>query len=341
MNEAFSKPSYQEQRYGLATHATNPGTESYPRSLRSSSHAARLRGDIERLQGEIREYRENKLFPITEAWRVHRQLYNSRSPDLLADLETSWGPPPGQKYNIIFQVCVRDAARNEIIYSKISQGMTVKAVYNLRDNDRWRDQVVKWYGSPLDEMTEGISMHRLAQVLEEKEVNESKYMIEQSIHFCDHDNLYYNFKEIDKQYLIPKRQHVLRLLRAFQITFWNFKMSFGLSDMHRLFFPEDRALIDDAHDAGSDETMTYKQAGVFFRGTENRLKPAGIQVYFNKIDHFWKDYYLTKDSNGDLLLPPNFEVIKDMAEIIVNIRQVILQFRGMTLTEHLASEVRS
>jgi hypothetical protein len=38
------------------------------------SHAT-AKGDIERLQGEIREYRENKLFPITEAWRVHRQLY--------------------------------------------------------------------------------------------------------------------------------------------------------------------------------------------------------------------------------------------------------------------------
>ena len=190
MNKASSKPSPQERRYGPATHTTNPCTKSYPKSVGSPSHAARLRADVERHQGEIREYRENKLFPITEAWRVHRQLYNSRSPDLLiVDLETSWGPPPGQKCNMIFQVCIRDAARNEIICSKISQGMTVKALCNLKDNDRWRDQVVKWYGPPLDEMTEGISMHRLAQVFEKKKVNESKYMIEQSIHFCDLDNL--------------------------------------------------------------------------------------------------------------------------------------------------------
>ena len=197
-----------------------------------------------------------------------------------------------------------------------------------------------WYGPSLDDMTEGISMHRLAQVLEEKEVDKSKYMIEQSIHSWDHDNLYYNLKEIDKQYLIPKRQHVLRLLRAFRITFWNFKISFGLSHMHQLFFPEDRALIDNAHDAGTDETMTYKQAGVSFRGTENRLKPAGIQVHFNKIDHIWNDCNLTKDSKGDLSLPPDFEVVKDIAETMVNIRQLILQFRGMTLTEHLASGIR-
>ena len=52
--------------------------------------------------------------------------------------------------------------------------------------------------------------------------------------------------------------------------------------MHRLLFLEDRALIDKAHDAGADETMTYKQAGAFFRGTENRLKPADIQVYFKR-----------------------------------------------------------
>jgi hypothetical protein len=162
------------------------------------------------------------------------------------------------------------------------------------------------------------------------------HMIEQSIHFCDYDNLYYNLKKIDKQYLIPKRQQVLRLLRAFHITFWNFRMFFKLSYMHQLFFLEDRALIDNAHDAGADETITYKQAGVFFRGTENRLKPASIQVYFNKIDHIWNDYYLTKDSNGDLLLHPDFEVIRDIAGTMVNIRQLILQFRGMTLTEHLA-----
>ena len=71
-------------------------------------------------------------------------------------------------------------------------------------------------------------------------------------------------------------------------------MSFKLSHMHQIFFPEDWALIDNAHNAGADETMTYKQAGFFFSGTENRLKPAGIQVYLNKTDHIWNDYYLTK-----------------------------------------------
>ena len=53
-------------------------------------------------------------------------------------------------------------------------------------------------------------------------------------------------------------------------------------------------MTDDAHDAGSDETMTYKQTGVFFCGAENRLKPTSIQVYFNKISHVYKNYYLTK-----------------------------------------------
>lgn len=219
--------------------------------------------------------------------------------------------------------------------------MTVKALYDLRENNRWRDQVVKWYGPPLDEMTEGVSIRRLAQVLEEKEFNGSKSMVEQSIRFCDCDDLYYNLKEIDKQYSIPNRQHVLRLLMAFQVTLRNFKMSFKLLYMHQIFFPEDRALIDNAHNAGADETMTYKQACFFFCGTENRLKPAGIQVYFNEIDPIWNDHYLTKDSNGNLLLPSDFEVIRDIAGTVVNIRQLILQFRGMTLTEHLAPGFRS
>ena len=83
--------------------------------------------------------------------------------------------------------------------------------------------------------------------------------------------------------------------------------------MHRILFPEDRALIDKAHDAGADETMTYKQAGAFFRGTENRLKPSGIQVNFKrKQNDSWQDFDLTRDSNGDLLLPPDFETIKNI-----------------------------
>lgn len=164
MRKASGKLSRREQRYGLAAHTTKLNTKSYRRSVR---HLANLKADSEQLQGEIREYRENKLFPIAEAWRVHRHLYNSRSPDLLIiDLETSWGTPPGQTYRKIFQVCIRDAARNEIIYSKISQGMTVRALYNLRDGDPWRTQVVKWYGPPSDELTEGISMHQFAQILE-------------------------------------------------------------------------------------------------------------------------------------------------------------------------------
>lgn len=61
--------------------------------------------------------------------------------------------------------------------------------------------------------------------------------------------------------------------------------------------------------------MTHKQAGVFFRGTENRLKPAGIQVYFKKRNSSWKDFHFTRDSNGDLLLSPEFESIKDIDDV--------------------------
>ena len=68
---------------------------------------------------------------------------------------------------------MRDAARNKIIYSKISKRMTVKTLYNPRHNDCWTDQLVKWYRPPLDEMTEGISIHRLAQELEKKSTSPS------------------------------------------------------------------------------------------------------------------------------------------------------------------------
>ncbi len=65
--------------------------------------------------------------------------------------------------------------------------------------------------------------------------------------------------------------------------------------------------------------MVYKQGGVQFRGTENRSKPAGIQAYFKIHDSKWKGYHLTNADDGYLLLPPDFEVIEDMAEMIDNV----------------------
>ncbi|MCJ1481492.1 hypothetical protein MMC06_001651 [Schaereria dolodes] len=45
--------------------------------------------------------------------------------------------------------------------------------------------------------------------------------------------------------------------------------------------------------------------------------PTAIRVYCNKVDHIWNDHYLIKDSNGDLLPPPDLKVIKDIAAIML------------------------
>ena len=42
-------------------------------------------------------------------------------------------------------------------------------------------------------------------------------MTEHSSGFCDHDSLFLNLKEINKEPLVPKRQHVLRLVKAFRM----------------------------------------------------------------------------------------------------------------------------
>ncbi len=61
-----------------------------------------------------------------------------------------------------------------------------------RADPSWQAQIKKWYGSPSDEDTEGISLLEFACILEESGIHKYLYMIEQSVGFCDHDNLYKN-----------------------------------------------------------------------------------------------------------------------------------------------------
>jgi hypothetical protein len=120
---------------------------------------------------------------------------------------------------MIFQGCISNAAEQEIVYAKLSQGMSIMALYNLKADPSWQAQLKKWYGSPSDEESEGISLLEFACILGESGINEHMYIIEQSVGFCDHDNLYKNLLQIGKQYLIPKGQNVLRSIRAFRIAF--------------------------------------------------------------------------------------------------------------------------
>ena len=231
----------------------------------------------------VREYLEIRLLPIIDQWREHRRLFNAKSSNLLfMDLETSWGTPPGQDHSLIFQICIWDAAKHEIVYAKISQAMSVETLYNLKADAQWQAQVREWYGPPSDKETEGMSLLELACILEENGINENIFMIEQSIAFCNHDNLYKNLRRIGKQYLVPRRQNVLRLIKAFRIALQDFKINRGLGSMHHILFPQDTELIRYAHTSRADVEMTYKQAGVYFAGTEERDPPPGIQTYFKK-----------------------------------------------------------
>ena len=94
---------------------------------------AYVRPAMQRTILAVREYMETRLLPIIDQWREHRRLFNAKSSNLLfMDLETSWGPPPGQDYGLIFQNCIWDAAQHEIVYAKISQAMPVETLYNLK-----------------------------------------------------------------------------------------------------------------------------------------------------------------------------------------------------------------
>ena len=81
----------------------------------------RLKAEIETLIGRLRDDRENNSFAIVDAWRIHRQLYEERSPRLVFyDLETSYSTKPGKTYRWIVTICMRDAARHLIVHAKVN-----------------------------------------------------------------------------------------------------------------------------------------------------------------------------------------------------------------------------
>ena len=269
----------------------------------------------------MREYRESNTFAIMDAWRLHRQLYEERSPRLLFyDLETSYSTKPGKHCRWIFAICMRDAARNIIIHSKVNQGMTVSQLYDASDHPHWHKDVFRWYGERSDEMTTGMDLCEVADTLARAGVNRQYYSMEQSVNFFDHDTLYFNLREIGRQHVIPQRKHVLRLYMAWKLAYRNFPgLKYSLSYMHRLLCPEDTELASRAHEEDADEEMLYKQAGMYFKGTRTKLKPLGIQAYLApnapKYGRNSQDLVIRCD-NGDLLAPDDFEVIKDMEDVI-------------------------
>lgn len=247
-----------------------------PRSL----SLGRLKAEIETLIGRLREYRENNTFAIVDAWRIHRQLYEERSPRLVFyDLETSYSTKPGKNYRWIFAICMRDAARNLIIHAKVNQGMTVSQLYDASDHPRWQKDVFRWYGKRSDEITSGMDLHQIADTLEKAGINRDYYSMEQSVQFFDHDNLYCNLRENGKHHLVPQRRHVLRLYVAMKLAFWKFPgLKYSLSYMHRLLCPDDSDLASRAHCEDADEEMLYKQAGMYFKGTRTELNPLGSRL---------------------------------------------------------------
>lgn len=91
-------------------------------------------------------------------------------------------------------------------------------------------------------------------------------------------------------------------------------MTHRLDPRHRLIFPgRYKELLLKAHDAGADELMTYKQPGLYFNGTENRAKPAGIKSYFKRENKKWVDYHSLIDRGQEFSLPENCKNIENIS----------------------------
>ena len=146
--------------------------------------------------------------------------------------------------------------------------------------------------------------------------------MEQSTQFFDHDNLYFNFREIGKQHLVPKRKIVLRMVPAMRLAFKQFSLDHSLSTMHHLLCPEDQHLVERAHHEDADEEMLYIQAGIYFKGTLNKAKPSRVQFYCTRRGGK-KKHPLFQEKDGDLLTPHDFEVIKSMDDVIADVGLIV------------------
>ncbi len=294
---------------------------------------AQLIAALETLSGRVREHQETSKFQILPAWQVHRQLYEEKSPKLLFyDLETSWSTKPGTKYRWVFSIYMRDATRKTIIHTRISQGMRVNQLYDASDKPGWERDVRRWFGERSDELTPGMEWHQIADIMEKAGVSWECHPMEQSSGFFDHDNLYCNLREIGRHLLVPQRKNVLRLIPAMRLAFKGFSLNHSLSMMHFLLFPEDRYLIEHAHTEDADEEMLYKQAGLYFKGTRQKRKPSGIELYCTRGG---KTQDNCVEEEGDDLLAPD-ELIKDMGDVLADVSAIILYATCTRLMDTLA-----
>ena len=92
--------------------------------------------------------------------------------------------------------------------------------------------------------------------------------------YCDYNHLYRALEDVQRASIMPPKSQVFRLLLMWQAALADFPLSFALSDLFRVVFPQDAALPQQAHRAKPDVEMMYKLARLYFDGT---LRPAARQ----------------------------------------------------------------
>jgi hypothetical protein len=119
-----------------------------------------------------------------------------------------------------------NAAEEMIVYGTINQQMSVNALYDMnKDIPLWENQCNKFYGPRSNKETPGdFTMAQVAQILDDAGLDGETYVIEQSTSFFDRNALFNNFNLIGKGHLIPGPERVLRLVKAWRMALWNFKI---------------------------------------------------------------------------------------------------------------------
>jgi len=190
------------------------------------------KAEIQELCNKIQEYREEKRLPIARRWLSYRDQWEKKSHDLVF-LDTEYSNySPGT--TLLVEICLYNAAGQEIIDTIINHKCTIQALYDRSDCIRHRCLIRKVYGPPREEITPGMTIGQVADILHEYGFGNRTHIVEWSSSFCDYNHLYQALKSIQRDGLMPSKAENFRAMFAWRAALTDFPVSFRLSDLHRI-----------------------------------------------------------------------------------------------------------
>lgn len=217
---------------------------------------------IHKTHTEILEFLSNSNIELDSRFRSYEELWFQQSADLFF-FNTEFNHFDNGL--MLFELCIQSASGQEIINTPIDYNCSIESLYKLAGFDVQRKllhgTISKVYGVHNKQKTQGLTLDKIADVLEESGLEKTSRLIEWSTNCCDHKVLSSALNSVERQSLMPPWANVLTLIQPYQTSLGRFKISFRLGDLHNLLFPE-RFLFQKAHRAGADVEMLIQLDGV-------------------------------------------------------------------------------